>query len=186
MEILAAAIVGGCLAGLAAGGSLESLARTSFRWTPLLAVSLGGQLLFLYWSPPWLADSATLWILLALNALVALFLALNRKLPGTLLASVGLALNVVVIGLNGAMPVSDRAAEIAGIEPVSPEGVFKHERLTEDTRLPILADALAVPFASSVYSIGDVYLALGIAYLTFMRTRGPKGRHSVARDASVD
>ena len=186
MEILVLAIVGGCAAGLIAGGSLESLARTTFRWAPLLAISLLGQVLFLYWSPGWLANGPKLAVLLALNALVAVFLVLNRKIPGTLLAALGLALNVVVIGANGAMPVSAQAAERAGVDPVSRDGTFIHEPMDDDTRLPLLADALAIPFVSTVYSLGDLYLALGIFYLTFMRTRGPKGRHSFARDGPID
>lgn len=186
MEILIIAIVGGCLVGLAVGGSLESLAGTTFRWTPLLLISLGGQLLFQYWSPDALTPGMRLATLLALNALVAAFLVLNRRLPGTLLAAVGLALNVVVIAANGAMPVSVAAAEAVGIDEMPQEGGFKHEPLDAQTRLPLLADALAIPLTKTVYSLGDVYLALGIGYLVFSRTRGGKGRHRIRGDSPAD
>ena len=186
MEILIVAIVGGCLVGLAAGGSLERLASTTFRWTPLLFVGLGGQILFQNWSPDALTSEMKLTILLASNALVAGFLVLNRRLPGTLLAAIGLALNVVVIGVNGAMPVSAAAAEAVGIDEMPQEGGFKHEPLDAQTRLPLLADALAIPLTRTVYSLGDVYLALGIGYLVFSQTRGAKGRHRIRRDSPAD
>ena len=172
------AVVAGAVAGLLAGGSLDSLAGTKFRWTPLLFGSLAGQILFQVWSPPWLTAGRSLTILLALNGLVAVFLVVNRKLPGTLLAAVGLVLNVAVIGANGAMPVSAAAAEAAGIDTVPSGEGFKHEPLDEDTRLPLLADALPAPPFRTVFSLGDVYLALGILYLVFARTRAkPEGRH---------
>ncbi|MDQ3940700.1 MAG: DUF5317 domain-containing protein [Actinomycetota bacterium] len=183
MELVAIAVVGGAVAGLLAGGSLDSLATTRFRWTPLLLASLVGQLVLQFWSPSWLTPAVSLAALLALNALVAAFLARNRRLPGTLLAAVGLLLNVAVIAANGAMPVSEEAARIAGIES-SPSGEgFKHEPLDDDTRLPLLADALPAPFFRSVYSLGDIYLALGILYLVFARTRAKsRGRHSAAEE----
>ena len=184
MELVIIAVVLGAGAGLLAGGSLDSLAGTKFRWTPLLFASLAGQILFQLWTPPWLTPARSLGALLFLNALVAVFLVLNRRLPGTLLAAAGLAMNVAVIGANGAMPVSAAAAEAAGIEAAPSEGGFKHEPLDEDTRLPLLADALPVPIFRTVFSLGDVYLALGILYLVFARTRAkPTGRHRVAGES---
>ena len=180
MELVVVAVVLGAGAGLLAGGSLDSLARTKFRWTPLLFASLAGQILFQLWTPAWLTPGRSLTALLALNALVAVFLVANRRLPGTLLAAAGLVLNVAVIAANGAMPVSPVAAEAAGIDPAPSGGSFKHEPLDEDTRLPLLADALPVPLFRTVFSLGDVYLALGILYLVFARTRArPAARHSV-------
>ncbi len=113
-------------------------------------------------------------MILATNVLVAAFLAINRWLPGMVLAAVGTVLNVVVIAANGAMPVSLRAAEVAGIR--STEMGIKHEILDADTVLPWLGDVIPVPGLDALISVGDVVLAMGIAWLVYRRMTA--GRHS--------
>jgi hypothetical protein len=161
--ILAVIAVG---VGLLRGGSLDSLANTKFRCTPLLIAGLGAQLVLQIWSPPWLGDAGELAVLLGSNFLVALFLLGNRRLPGVLLAVVGLALNVAVIGANGAMPVFEGAAEEVSLAGAGP----KHELLDEDTVFPWLGDVIPVPGVNEILSVGDVLLALGIAQLVYSRT----------------
>lgn len=162
------------LAGRLKGGSLENLASTSFRWLPLLFASLLVQVGFGIWDPPWLTETAGLSITLTSMLGVAVFLARNRHHPGTLLAALGLALNVLVIGANGAMPVSADAAEVAGIDTSQLEDAgIKHERMTDATRLSFLGDVIPVPGTQIVISIGDVILAAGLARLTYRRMLTP-------------
>lgn len=166
MAIVAAAIA------VVRGGSLERLGATRFRWLPLLFGALALQLVFALWEPGWLSEAGALAVVLGSIVGVAVFLTINGHLPGTLLAALGLSLNVLVIGLNGAMPVSSEAARIAGTDP--PEiGGIKHELMTEDTELHLLGDVIPIP-RWSVISIGDVILAAGLARLTYHQTRhGP-------------
>ncbi len=177
--ILAAAALAAAVAVLR-GGSLDTLAETKFRWGVLLFVGLGLQVAFDAWRPSWLTERRSLFFLLLSNAAVALFLAMNRHLPGILLAVVGLALNAMVIAANGAMPVSQWAAEQAHV-PFSEEAAgLKHERLDAATRLPWLGDAVPLPRLHMVISAGDVVLALGVARLVYARTsaRRSKPLHS--------
>jgi hypothetical protein len=158
-------------AGIAAlrGGSFETLARTDFRWVPVLIAALLAQVAFDIWDPDWLSEGGGLAVILVTNAAVAVFLARNWSLPGMGLAAAGMVLNVVVIWANGAMPVSLRAAEIAGLEGPPREPGLKHEILTDDTLLPWLADVIPLPVLGRLISIGDVVLALGIGWLVYAR-----------------
>lgn len=171
MLILLALLAGAAALGVARGGSLESLAQTSFQWSWLILAGLLLQAGANVLDPPWLHRSGMLAVVIASNALIALFLVANRNLPGIGLATAGLFLNLVVIGANGAMPVSPAAAEIAGLAPPGQDAELKHEPVTDDTLLPWLGDQVPVPRLKSVLSAGDILLDLGLARLVYVRTK---------------
>ena len=52
--------------------------------------------------------------LIASYVLLGAFAWVNRRLPAVWLIIIGLALNILVIGVNGGMPVSAAAIETAG------------------------------------------------------------------------
>lgn len=170
--------------GLIRGGSLDSLAETRLRWLPLLFGALVFQAGMDIWNPEWLNDTGDLAVLLLSQAAVALFFALNWKFPGMAVAAVGFALNVIVIAANGAMPVSDRAAELAGLTDIGELGI-KHERLDDDTALPWLADVIPVPGTAKIVSPGDVFLAAGIGWLVYRRTTAPSEETQPATPAAA-
>lgn len=171
-------IIGAAALGVARGGSLQSLADTEFRWGWLIFVGLAAQLGTDLWAPAWLQGERALIVVLASNALIAAFLIRNRRLPGVVMAGLGLLLNVVVIAANGAMPVSARAVETAGVSKPLGEAGLKHEPMADDTVLPWLGDAVPVPGLREVLSVGDVVLALGLTRLVYVRTRGSaRARH---------
>jgi hypothetical protein len=158
--------------GLARGGSLESLASTPLRWLGLLFGGLALQVAAALWSPWWLTPQWALLVVVLSNLAILLFIAANRRLPGMLIADLGVALNLLVIVVNGAMPVSAVAARQAGIETVPSPVALKHERMTDATALPWLGDIVPLPVVGEVLSIGDVLLAGGIARLVYARTTG--------------
>jgi hypothetical protein len=167
---LVVVLVGGAVLGVVRGGSLESLAATSFRWSWLIFAGLFLQLGTDLVNPPWLGRPGMLAVVFLSNGLIALFLVANRRLPGMRIALGGLVLNLVVIGANGAMPVSPGAAEMAGLPPPRRNAELKHEPVSEDTLLPWLGDQFPVPRAKSVLSLGDLVLYLGLARLVYVRT----------------
>lgn len=175
-------VVAAALLGLARGGSLERLANTNFRWVPLLFLALIVQLGFDLWDPEWLNDAGDIAVLVASQAVVALFLAVNWKLPGMALAAFGFTLNVLVIAANGAMPISDEAARAAGLKNFDEFGI-KHERLDDDTAVSWLADVIPLPGTGKIISAGDIFLAAGIGWLVYRRTteaeEGRGGREAV-------
>ncbi len=108
--------------------------------------------------------------------LVGLFLAGNARLPGVPLVALGLLLNVVVVGLNAAMPVSLVAAARAGIavEDLHLAQDAMREPAGPGTRLRLLADVVPVPLPGrpQVVSVGDVLVAAGVGLL--LLTAGPR------------
>jgi Family of unknown function (DUF5317) len=147
------------------GGSLRALAETEFSWPALVFVSLGLELWAALFDPDSLSRGQGVAVLVVTNLCVVVFLALNHRLPGMLVAALGLALNVIVIAANGAMPVSPEAARVADTE-VTIEGIG-HEPITDDTVLPWLADVIPLPGLRFIVSTGDVVLALGIGRLAY-------------------
>jgi hypothetical protein len=119
--------------------------------------------------------------------LVGLFLLGNGRLPGVPLVALGLLLNVLVIALNGAMPVSVRAAADAGIarsELELAEDAMR-EPVTAGTRLWWLGDVVPVgiPRWPQVVSAGDVLVAAGVGLLlvTAGARRGPRSPQTPSR-----
>ena len=154
---------------LVQGGSLANLAATKFGWVWVLVIALALQIEADIFAPSDLAQEVAIRLLVVTYFGVALFMGLNRKLPGMPIAAVGLVLNAIVIFLNDAMPVSRWAAGIAGATLGQDLGV-KHEVAGPNTILPILADVIPIPYTSWVVSIGDVVLAVGIGVLVYRRT----------------
>lgn len=148
----------------ARGGRLSRLAEAPLRLAWLLLAGLGLQAAVdVAAARGLLGDASTHgWLLLlASQVLVLGWVVANRHLPGTVLIALGLLLNAVVIGANGAMPVSPEALAALGADPgVTPTG--KHTLLSEGTRLPWLADILALPPLRTIISVGDIVLAAGL------------------------
>jgi hypothetical protein len=182
MLLVAAAAVGAALLAGSRKGTLDALAATRFRWTGLVFEGLLIQVVFGIWSPSGLSQTGALWILILSNLAIAGFILANARLPGMLLAGLGLAMNLTVIVANGAMPVSSGAASAAGLSPPQEGSALKHEQMDSDTVLPWLGDTLPVPGLGEVWSVGDVVLALGIARLVYaqMLTQRRVGSHEAS------
>jgi hypothetical protein len=115
-------------------------------------------------------------VLIAAAAVVlARFAALNRAIPGVVLACLGLCLNAGVVLANGSMPVEERAVIRAGIDPASLalDDDPRHELADDSTVLRALDDRVAVPIpgAREVNSLGDVAIAAGLGLFTFALAR---------------
>ena len=163
-------LVAALAVGLALGGRFARLGQLPLRhgWLVLVAVAVqaGGAFAGGSLYPIGLAASAVL---------VAVFLAGNRGVPGTGLVALGLLANALVVGLNGAMPVSAHASGRAGI---STQDLLagtdpRHELASSATRLRELGDVIPVllPFHPEVVSAGDVLVAAGLAQLVVLGMR---------------
>lgn len=103
------------------------------------------------------------------------FAARNRAVPGVALACLGVCLNAAVVLANGSMPVEERAAVRAGIDPagLALHADPRHEPAGEATALRWLDDRVAVPIpgAREVNSLGDVAIAAGVGLFVFALAR---------------
>lgn len=165
-------IVIGLLLGWLRGGSLRRLAETRLRFEGLMVTSLLAQL-----GLPQVAERlslsprVTLAIWVALMCLLVGAAAVNWRRAGMVLCAVGVLCNLIVIVVNGGMPVSTNAISIVTGGPVAGDvfvGDPVHLALETQTRLPLLADAIPLPGPSwhrGVISVGDILLMSGVMYL---------------------
>ena len=182
MGLVVVALLVALAVGRLAGGSAAGLSRLSLRRRGLVVAALLAQLLGVVVGGPVHAVG-----LLVSTVLVAAFLLANRGVRGTGLVALGLAANALVVGLNGAMPVSADAATragagtqalVAGADP-------RHELVDGGTRLAWLADVVPVPLPlrPEVVSPGDVLVTAGLAQLLVaaMLSARAEGRQRPAR-----
>jgi hypothetical protein len=171
------------LVGRLAGGTLARLGALPVRSRRLVVLALAAQLLGVVVGGPvhpvGLAVSA---------GLVVAFLARNRGLRGTGLVALGLLANALVVGVNGAMPVSVEAAGRAGVgtSALLAGADPRHEPTGPDTRLPWLGDVVPVPLPAVplVVSPGDVLVAAGIGQLVVAGMLRPRPVPRLAPTAS--
>jgi hypothetical protein len=172
-------------AALLRGGSLRHLAALPFRGSTFIFTSLAIQLLvympFIRTSPLVIHWSGLIYII-ALG--LALAGALRNWSLGTpvRLATLGLALNALVIAANGgSMPVSVAAMRAvhrdAKAQEVAAQQIYSNTRPAgASTRLGVLSDIIPINSPGglgNVYSIGDLLLAAGGAALVYRATRRP-------------
>src|SRR5690554_4806078 len=101
---------------------------------------------------------------------------MNRKLPGMIIAWVGMTLNAVVSLANGGrMPVDMRILEKHGmyseLEAVLSGFDIRHVPIDDDTRLVFLSDWIRPPgflfILNRIVSVGDVIISIGLFALIF-------------------
>ncbi|MDP3713568.1 MAG: DUF5317 domain-containing protein [Mycobacteriales bacterium] len=161
--------------GLLSGGRLDLLGATRLRNAPLVPAALAAQVLGALVGGPFYAAG-----LVVSAACVTGFLARNRGVRGTGLVALGLLANALVVGANGAMPVSAHASGRAGVSTQSVVAGTdpRHELADADTRLRWLSDVVPVriPLRPEVVSVGDVLIAAGLAQLVVLGLRGRQPR----------
>lgn len=170
--VLTVAVIG-LVAGFIAGGSLRNFERIHVYWWGAAA---GGLVLQLAPLDRWLGDDLAVAALVASYALLIAFVWVNRRLPAAPLLLLGLILNMIVIALNGGMPVSEAAIRAAGgTSGVLPSAIDdgKHHLMTSSDVLTPLGDVIGLPPPiATVLSIGDLFLYSGIVAFTVIVMRG--------------
>jgi hypothetical protein len=176
------AVVAGLVIGLLTGGSLPRLGDLRFRWAPLIALGMVGQVLL--FSTPLggqLGDAAPA-AYVASNVVVLAAVGRNLAIPGLLLVLIGGAANLITIVANGGyMPVSPEAVAAMGRLPK--EG-YSNSRLVDGVVLGPLTDIFAMPTwipLANVFSIGDALIGIGaaVAIVAAMHGRAPMTARSV-------
>jgi hypothetical protein len=164
LPFVLASLLVAVVASYARGGRMHRIAEAPLRWSGLLFAGVAVQVFVDVGAVRGFLPSAgwaSYGLLLASQLLVVGWVAGNWHLPGTRLVTLGLVLNALVIGANGAMPVDPDAIRALGIEGATVSG-GKHVLLDEGTRFPWLADIWPIPPLRSIISVGDVVLAVGL------------------------
>jgi len=174
----------GIVAGLFAGGRITNIASVRLQFVWLLFLGL-----VIRYATQWAIEAGVPYVdLLRLPLFGAGFLVLllglwfNREQPGLPLAFVGILLNAGAILINGgSMPVWEPSVIAAGLSPADVGmGFYKLVSETATGGLPpeFLANAgplgdiipIPIPFLRNVASIGDLFLASGLAFFLFAVT----------------
>lgn len=176
MLFTAVAVAVGIAVGLLTGGRVRHLGERTFHAVPLLVGGVALQLL-----SGVLRDISVALVLLS-YVLLLVFCALNLRLVGMGIVLAGLAVNSLVIAVNGGMPVRRSAVVSAGIASYAdiPDIRLKGKRHFEDDddRLLFLADIIPIPVLKEVLSIGDVVMSVGVADVLVYLLRPPRpARH---------
>lgn len=164
MFILYAVLIGFVL-GIASGGDARRLSMVAFHWKPVI---LGGLLLQLVlFTDAVAALIGTLGPPLYVGSTIAVLVAVlrNARLPGLAVVFLGGLSNLAAILANGGyMPASEEA--MASLGKAAPE-VYSNSAILTAPALEPLTDIFALPrwlpFAN-VFSIGDVLIAIGVAW----------------------
>lgn len=154
--------------------------KAPFREPALLGVSLVLQMAVALSAPRgWFPQPLLYGLLVGGQLVLVVWAWRHRHRPGMVLVALGVALNALVIGLNGAMPVDPQAIAAAGSPGFDP-GPGKHALAHAGTRLSLLADRIPLAPLRTVISVGDVLLAVGLSVLVHrvMRQNQAIGEHA--------
>jgi Family of unknown function (DUF5317) len=180
--LIIGALVAGILLGLILGGSLRNLAHLRFRWWGLAFVAVGLQFAPIPSTSGRADDWLSVGLLVASYVAVALFVAVNIRVPGVWLIGLGFALNLVAIALNGGMPVSEDALRAAyggdfqhQLDELSESGGAKHHLAGPDDMAIPLTDVIPVGWpVRQVLSVGDIVWLVGTTWLIAGAMRAPR------------
>lgn len=106
------------------------------------------------------------------------FCLVNLPLRGMGVIAIGIALNVIVIGLNLGMPTRAVGLDANGDRVDKPiEQTVKHRPASDDDLLGFLGDEILLPEPfDALISIGDIVLAIGICELAYFGSRTRRRR----------
>jgi hypothetical protein len=176
--LLLYAIAAGLLVGAVAGGRIAALADLRIRWLGVAVLGLAFQVVLFH---PIVAERVgDLGPILYVGSTLAVFAALlrNLSLPGLPVVALGAVLNLLAVIANGGAMPSDPAAWMAltGVAAVPTDDFSNSALMGPGTALPWLGDVFVlprpIPFAN-VFSIGDVLIAVGIAWCVARSMREP-------------
>lgn len=182
--MLILSLVGGLVLGLLAGGRIANLASVRLRLVQLLFLGLALRYAtqFAIEAGSDVADAFRLPLFAGGFLLLLIGLWLNREQAGLPLAFVGILLNAVAIVTNGGyMPVWEPSVLAAGL-PATEVGSAFHRIVSATSAGGVPSDFLTaagplgdiipipIPFIRNVASVGDVFLAAGLAFFLFATT----------------
>src|SRR6266536_17116 len=160
----------GILVGLLRGGRLAGLRLARLKALPLLVAALVLQLLL---GLPLRHVHGTRWgigsvLLVASLLLLLLVVRANALLPGMPLIALGLLANLLVVGLNGAMPLSTAAPQQAHTHTTSVDATHLGPHYVvagPETHLPMLGERVGFFGVRAVVSVGDLIQYAGLFLL---------------------
>ncbi len=155
----------GVLLGWIRGGRIKHLLTKTPDYASLVILAFFLQFALNFDGSRWgLLTVGLLYIHLWSYILLFAFFAINHKLPGMLVISLGVFLNFLVIAANGgSMPVLMEGLRPDLLAKLLEGRDLLHSPVLPETRLVFLADIIPVPGGGKI-SLGDIYMNIGLAY----------------------
>jgi len=180
-----------CMAAILAvgyllGGRLRNVSELQLRWPFLALIGLALQFV----TGP--GDSIPLLCLYLSFVLLIVFTVKNISTVGFPLILAGVVCNLLVIGINGGMPVSAQAlvrsdqGQFLGALENNPYP--KHHLATDDDQLRFLGDVIPIPLPiAQAISLGDIltYAGVGVVVIGAMRTAPARREDEVPAEHEV-
>lgn len=173
-------LIAGVVIGIARRGRLAAVARTRVRHLELLVVALAASLIVDLFD----VGGAGAIALVGLVGGLA-FAIVNVHLVGMAVVGIGVSSNLLVVALNGGMPVRPEAlveAEMVTVDELDRVSLTGARVLADDdTVLGGLGDTFPVRWTGQVVSIGDLIMLVGVTdvvanlFLQRRRRRLPAG-----------
>jgi len=166
----------GLLAGLLTGGSLGNVVTRRLRW-PLVVIAAFLVKELEFRSPLGTSPIGPPVYVVSLAVLIAWTVWHRDELPGILLVSVGMSMNLIVTAANfGHMPVVAAAAYLGPPQLRSLGSWAEYTIMGAGTRLNWLGDWILFPgpigrVAPQAYSPGDIVSLIGLTTVLFLATR---------------
>jgi hypothetical protein len=165
MFILYAVLIGLAI-GLALGGRLLAIGDIRIRWWPLILVGFLAQVALFSEQVASVIGDAGPPLYVVSTLMVGVAVVRNLALPGMPLIVLGAVCNMTAILANGGyMPSTAEALAAIGKGPSS---VYSNSSLVADPAVSWLIDRFVLPTwlpFHNVFSIGDVILGIGVAWL---------------------
>ena len=178
--IILLVIGGAILVALARGGKFMNLGLLRFRLPGLILLGFLIQLIIFqkFWQENDETRTLTPIAYLVSLSLLLIAMTLNHRVAGFKILLLGFFLNFLAIASNGGyMPVSISARAIAGQPSLTPGQIANNViGAGPDTRLEFFGDIFAIPKGfpfPNVFSIGDLFIAAGGAYLIYKAMTAP-------------
>jgi hypothetical protein len=160
------AVVIGLAVGLLGGGKLAAIADIRFRWAPLVMVGFLAQVLLFSDAVAARVGDLGPVLYVASTLLVVVAVVRNLAIPGLPLVALGAASNLVAIAANGGfMPASPAALAALGKDVPT---IYSNSAVVAQPALFPLTDVFALPMwlpFHNIFSVGDVILAVGVAFV---------------------
>lgn len=146
---------------LTTGGSLSRILDTQLRAVWALFLALGIQLMLDFlWRGP--SNDAGHALLVVSYGLLLLFCGANLRLRGMSVVGIGIALNALVITVNGGMPIRTAGGFTDTV---------KHHVERPSDRLTPLGDIIVVDDLNQALSFGDLIMVVGLIDVLVHRSR---------------
>jgi hypothetical protein len=162
-------VIASVVVGLVRGGVVTRLVQANLRLLPLLVIGAALLLGAVLATAVGVMEGVAPWMsLLGMVALLAVAAA-NHRQPGMLMFGIGVLSNLVVVALNGGMPVTEATLDKAGIDAAGGIDAARPDALhvwaDAGTRLLLLGDLFAVRPLRAVVSLGDIAQLAGLFLL---------------------